>query len=408
MLGTYYYHQIIRKTIIAFGTVFNEIHIQHQNSNDSVISDMRVPLAYGPVQKFLARIEQQPELNKPIAMTLPRMSFEMTSIQYDSTRKAGVTQTFKASDGTNLKKVFMPVPYNIGFELNILTKLNDDALQIVEQILPYFQPSFNLTVDLIDSIGEKRDIPIVLDSVSFQDDYEGDFSTRRSLIYTLQFTAKTYLFGPIANTTDGLIRKVQVDMYSSTDTTTAKREMRYTVTPDPINAVPDDDFGFNENWEFFNDSKTYSPTQQTDIWWLMNNNYEDIDKALNIESSIVEVEKSVEKIDIVPSKPDDIRKDYEYTRANLYSLIEKGQEAINGIMELAGEGGSPRAYEVAGQLIKSVADTTDKLIDLQKKLKDVEEDTVKSPSSVTNNALFVGSTSELSKILKQGFLNSKD
>ena len=109
----------------------------------------------------------------------------------------------------------------------------------------------------------------------------------------------------------------------------------------------------------------------------MTNNYEDIDKALNIESSIVEVEKSVEKIDIVPSKPDDIRKDYEYTRANLYSLIEKGQEAINGIMELAGEGGSPRAYEVAGQLIKSVADTTDKLIDLQKKLKDVEEDTVK-------------------------------
>ena len=140
----------------------------------------------------------------------------------------------------------------------------------------------------------------------------------------------------------------------------------------------------------------------------MTNNYEDIYKALNIESSIVEVEKSVEKIDIVPSKPDDIRKDYEYTRANLYSLIEKGQEAINGIMELAGEGGSPRAYEVAGQLIKSVADTTDKLIDLQKKLKDVEEDTVKSPSSVTNNALFVGSTSELSKILKQGFLNSKD
>lgn len=137
-------------------------------------------------------------------------------------------------------------------------------------------------------------------------------------------------------------------------------------------------------------------------------NYEDIDKALNIESSIVEVDKSAEKIDIIPSKPDDIRKDYEYTRANLYSLIEKGQEAINGIMELAGEGGSPRAYEVAGQLIKSVADTTDKLIDLQKKLKDVEEDTVKTPNTVTNNALFVGSTSELSKILKQGFLNSKD
>ena len=140
----------------------------------------------------------------------------------------------------------------------------------------------------------------------------------------------------------------------------------------------------------------------------MKNNYEGLDSALNIESSIVEVEKPTEKLDILPVKPDDIRKDYEYTRANLYSLIEKGQEAINGIMELAGEGGSPRAYEVAGQLIKSVADTTDKLIDLQKKLKDVEEDTVKSPSSVTNNALFVGSTSELSKILKQGFLNTKE
>jgi hypothetical protein len=140
----------------------------------------------------------------------------------------------------------------------------------------------------------------------------------------------------------------------------------------------------------------------------MTNNYADIDNALNIESSIIEVEKPVEKIDVMPSRPDDIIKDYEYTRANLYSLIEKGQEAINGIMELAGEGGSPRAYEVAGQLIKSVADTTDKLIDLQKKLKDVEEDVVKTTSNVTNNAVFVGSTSELQKLLKQGFLNNKE
>ena len=140
----------------------------------------------------------------------------------------------------------------------------------------------------------------------------------------------------------------------------------------------------------------------------MKNNYEGLDSALNIESSIVEVEKTTEKLDILPVKSDDIKKDYEYTRANLYSLIEKGQEAINGIMELAGEGGSPRAYEVAGQLIKSVADTTDKLIDLQKKLKDVEDDTTKTTNNVTNNAVFVGSTSELSKLLKQGFLNNKE
>jgi hypothetical protein len=140
----------------------------------------------------------------------------------------------------------------------------------------------------------------------------------------------------------------------------------------------------------------------------MKNNYEDLDKALNIESSIVEVEKTTASIDIIPSQSDDIKKDYAYTRANLYSLIEKGQEAINGIMELAGEGGSPRAYEVAGQLIKSVADTTDKLIDLQKKLKDVEEDNTKVSNNVTNNAVFVGSTSDLSKLLKQGFLNNTD
>lgn len=143
----------------------------------------------------------------------------------------------------------------------------------------------------------------------------------------------------------------------------------------------------------------------------MKNNYEDLDKALNIESSIVDVEKSSTSIDIPidesSSRSDDIKKDYEYSRANLYSLIEKGQEAINGIMELAGEGGSPRAYEVAGQLIKNVGDVADKLIDLQKKVKEVEEDASKT-TNVTNNAVFIGSTSELSKLLKQGFLNNKE
>ena len=137
--------------------------------------------------------------------------------------------------------------------------------------------------------------------------------------------------------------------------------------------------------------------------------FDAIDDALNVESSIVEVENTPKSI-VKPEQKTDISKDYEYTRANLYSLIEKGQEAINGIMELAGEGGSPRAYEVAGQLIKSVADTTDKLIDLQKKLKDVEENVGnnKGPNTVTNNAVFVGSTSELQKLLKQGFLNNKE
>ena len=136
-------------------------------------------------------------------------------------------------------------------------------------------------------------------------------------------------------------------------------------------------------------------------------NYDSIDKALNVESSIVAVDKSSE-VEVGITKPDDTQKDYEYTRANLYSLIEKGQESLNGILELAGESASPRAYEVAGQIIKSVADTTDKLLDLQKKVKELDEDTPKGPNTVTNNAVFVGSTSELQKMLKQGILNKED
>jgi hypothetical protein len=140
----------------------------------------------------------------------------------------------------------------------------------------------------------------------------------------------------------------------------------------------------------------------------MANNFESIDKALNTESSIIEVESKTSDIELIKTTSDDIQKDYEYTRANLYSLIEKGQEAINGILELAGEGGSARAYEVAGQVIKSVADTTDKLMDLQKKIRSIEDDAVKTTNNVTNNAVFIGSTSELQKLLKQGFLNNKD
>jgi hypothetical protein len=140
----------------------------------------------------------------------------------------------------------------------------------------------------------------------------------------------------------------------------------------------------------------------------MKKEYDKLNETLNIKSDIIEVEKTAAEIIPAPSNHDDIKKDYEYTRANLYSLIEKGQEAINGIMELAGESASPRAYEVAGQLIKNVADTADKLIDLQKKLKEVEEDNTKTTNNVTNNALFVGSTTELSKLLKQGFLNNKE
>ena len=280
MLGTYFYHEIIRKTVIAFGTLFNDVYIRHHDSAGKDIGEFKVPVSYGPRQKFLARIQQQPELNKAVQLTLPRMSFEMNSITYDPSRKSGITQTFKAKDGEKIKKVFMPVPYNIGFELNVLTKTQDDALQILEQILPFFQPGFTLTIDLVKQIGERRDVPLVLQDISFTDDYEGDFDTRRALIYTLNFTAKTYMFGPIADSTDGLIRKVQVDYYSDTNTQTAKRVQRYRVEStakkdynedgeidqydDPL-IPPGDDFGFTETSTFFGDAKDYSPTRKIDI-----------------------------------------------------------------------------------------------------------------------------------------------
>ena len=282
MLGNYFYHEIIRKTVIAFGTLFNDIHVRHDDQAGNAISDIKVPVAYGPRQKFLARITQQAELNKATQITLPRMSFEITNISYDSSRKAGITQTFKAKDQSNdqMKKVFMPVPYNLGFELNILVKLQDDGLQILEQILPFFQPAFTLSIDLVKSIGEKRDVPMILNNIAQQDDYEGDFSTRRALIYTLSFTAKTFMFGHIADTPEGLIRKVQLDYYSDTNTRTAKRVQRYTVVPkakkdynddgvidkqDEPFIEPGDDFGFTETSTFFGDSKDFAPNRGVDI-----------------------------------------------------------------------------------------------------------------------------------------------
>ncbi len=203
---------------------------------------MKVPLAYGPIQKFLARVEQAPDLKGAQTLTLPRLSFEFTGMSYDPSRKVTQTQTFltaPTSDKTSARQVYMPVPYNMTFELNALAKLNDDALQMVEQILPYFQPSYNLNINLVSSIGEKRDVPIVLDSVSFTDDYEGDFSERRALIYTLTFTAKTYLFGPVPSASTGLIKKATID-YSTRKGKDFRREVRYSVTPKAVKDYTND------------------------------------------------------------------------------------------------------------------------------------------------------------------------
>lgn len=233
----YFYHEILRKTIIAFGTLFNNISIQHKNDSDEVVSVIQVPLAYGPIQKFLARLEQSPDLNKPIAITLPRMSFEFTGITYDPARKVTTTQTFLVkdpNDGRETKKAFMPVPYNMQFELNLMTKLNDDALQVVEQILPYFQPSYTLSINLVDALNEKKDIPIVLENITMQDNYEGDFTTRRVLLYTFRFTAKTYLFGPVSSASKDIIKKTTISYIAGDVSNTPSREVVYSVEPRAI------------------------------------------------------------------------------------------------------------------------------------------------------------------------------
>ncbi len=232
----YFYNEILRKTIISFGTLFNSIEIQHQDSSDNTTSIVRVPLAYGPTQKFLARLEQSPDLSKGTAMTLPRMSFEFIGLTYDQSRKVTTTQQFTVKDpdsDADVKKAYMPVPYNMQFELSIMSKLNDDALQIVEQILPYFQPQYNLTVNLVGTINEKKDIPVILENITMQDDYEGDFSTRRVLLYTLKFTAKTYLFGPISAATKDIVKSSSVSYYSG-DSNSTVRDLTYRVRPRAI------------------------------------------------------------------------------------------------------------------------------------------------------------------------------
>ena len=258
MLGQQFYHETIRKVVVAFGTMFNDIHLVRKNNDGDIIQTMKVPLAYGPRQKFLVRLREDADLTKQVAVTLPRLGFEITGLSYDPARKLNRVQQFKKVKGTTTKQLdvqYMPVPYNVDFELYILSKQSDDALQIVEQILPYFQPDYTVTINDNTDMGIKRDVPVILNSVAYEDDYEGDFTARRSIIYTLGFTSKFYLYGPV--TSSKVIKTVQVDEYTDMPDKSPKREQRYTVTPAPATADADDDFGFNETTSFFTDAKEY-------------------------------------------------------------------------------------------------------------------------------------------------------
>ena len=273
MIGNYFYNESTRNVVVAFGTLFNNIQLTKKDNSGNVTQTMKVPLAYGPKQKWLSRLTEDPNLSKKVAVTLPRIGFEISGLTYDATRKQNKVMKAKkvldGADNSQLKSGYMPVPYNVDFEMYILAKSSDDALQIVEQILPYFQPEYTVTLREIPELDIIRDVPIILNSISYEDDYEGDFTSRRSIIYTLSFTAKYYLYGPVTST--NVIRTVQVDQYANTPVNAPSREQRYTVAPNPSSATatefdPDDDnFGFNETTSLFEDAKTYDPKTDTDV-----------------------------------------------------------------------------------------------------------------------------------------------
>ena len=259
MLGQQFYHETIRNIVIAFGTMFNDIQLIRKDNSGTITQTMKVPLAYGPREKFLVRLREDADLTKQVAITLPRIGFEIQNLSYDSARKMSRVQRFKKVKGANTKQLdtqYMPVPYNLEFELYVMAKQSDDALQIVEQILPYFQPDYALTINDMADMGITRDIPIVLGNIGYEDSYDGEFTTRRALVYTLSFTTKFYLYGPV--TSAKVIKTVQVDQYTDLPDKSPKREQRYKVTPSPSTADADDDFGFNETVSFYQDAQGYN------------------------------------------------------------------------------------------------------------------------------------------------------
>ena len=259
----HFYNQGMRKMTVAFGQVFNNIQIKRHGS-DSTVQSIRVPLAYAPKEKFLVRLDQQPSLDdRQFAITLPRMGFEISGIEYDGSRKLTKVQKFKTTK-TNTGVMnfnYMPVPYNISYNLYCFTATAEGGLQIVEQILPYFQPDYTVTINVVPEMGIKRDVPIVLNNINYEDSYSGDFESRRAVIYTLNFTAKTYLYGPAS--TQKVIRETQADMH--TDLPAATREERIVVVPNPESADADDDFGFTTTISFFQDSKNYDKNRDEDV-----------------------------------------------------------------------------------------------------------------------------------------------
>ena len=244
MMGQYFYHEHTRRAVAVFGTLFNDLYVVKRDGSGSAVTQIKVPLSYGPRQKFLARIRQEETLSDPrLAIKLPRMSFEITSISYDAdtrlTRGTGYKIPSKSSP-VSAQTMFYPSTYRLGFELNIIARHQDDALQILEQILPFFQPEYTVTVNEVDN-NFKSDMPFVLNDVTMNDDYEGDFETRRSLIYTLSFETRIKYYGPLSDT-GSIIRETKTNI-SDVDMTRSGapyESVRLTITP--TDALESEDF----------------------------------------------------------------------------------------------------------------------------------------------------------------------
>ena len=230
MFGHTFYHETLRKYVIVFGTLFNEIHFYRTDDAGNRHQKIRVPLSYGPREKTLARLEGDPNLDRETAITLPRLSFEMTGLAYASERKLNTIrkrQIVVTGENSKMKSIYQPVPYDIAFQLNVMVNRAEDGTKIIEQIMPFFTPEFTVTANILPEMDYKLDIPVILDSVNMQDTYEGDFQTRRALIYQMDFTLKGFFFGPVSKS--GQITRANTQFFIDTSVQLANSSPSNTV-----------------------------------------------------------------------------------------------------------------------------------------------------------------------------------
>ena len=230
MFGDHFYHATMRKSVAIFGTLFNNLRVLRKAADGSVLNQIRVPLAYGPKQKFLARLDQETGFDAPMAIKLPRMAFDITGLAIDSLQKGQKRNKIveeHASDVGKKKTIQHHTAYNIEMSLYIMTKNQDDGLQIIEQILPYFAPEYNVSIKPVAGFNHKQDVSVVLNGVSIDDQYEGDFVERRVLIYQLDFSMKMKFYGPTAN--QKIIREINIDFHDKDVTTKMFEEMDFTI-----------------------------------------------------------------------------------------------------------------------------------------------------------------------------------